>query len=197
MPDTREDPRGSRRFEPDLPERTSFLLSRFPLVNDHPDVAGLLRQADTLALLGPLLAEPARDMGVTVVCAPEARGPILGALVALELGVGLVLVRKTERNHPGADATFEVGPTWRGHNETFQARSIDLDPSDRVLAVDDWVTTGSTLEAIRYYTDSIGATYLGASVLVDKAHPDTLERLRVTAALKFDWIMAAGSGPRD
>lgn len=178
---------------PQLSDAARTLLSQFPLVNDHPDVAGLLRQPETLALLGPALAEHTRDMGVTVICAPEARGPILGALVALELGVGMVMVRKTHRNHPGADSTFEVGPTWRGHNETFQARSIDLKPTDRVLAVDDWVTTGSTLEAIRTYTESVGATYLGASVLVDKAERATLERLEVTALLKFAWIMAAAN----
>lgn len=169
-----------------------LLLSRFPLVDDHPDVAGLLRDPETLAVLGPALAEHARDLDISVVCAPEARGPILGALAAIELGVGMVLVRKAQRNHPGADARFEVGPTWRGHNEVFQARSGDLAPTDRVLAVDDWITTGSTLQAIRDYTESVGATYVGASVLVDKARSETLEDLDVTALLPFDLIMARG-----
>lgn len=189
---------GPEAGAPDRTARTAsdlaaLLLSRFPLVNDHPDVAGLLRQPDTLKSLGPALATPAHDLGVTVVAAPEARGPILGALVALELGVGMVLVRKAQRNHPGADAIFEVGPTWRGQTETFQARSGDLSPDDRVLAVDDWVTTGSTLRAIQRYTESVGATYVGASVLVDKADPSTLNELKVTALLRFDQIMGRGS----
>ena len=94
----------------------------FPLVNDHPDVAGVLRQPELLALLGPALAAPFRPEGVTAVCAPEARGPILGALVALELGAGLVLVRKDDRNHPGADRRVESGPTWRVTTESFQTR---------------------------------------------------------------------------
>lgn len=174
--------------------RADLLLARFPLINDHPDVAGLLRDPETLAALGPALAESARALDITVVCAPEARGPILGALVALELGVGMVMVRKAQRNHPGADTRFEVGPTWRGHNEVFQARSHDLKSTDRVLAVDDWVTTGSTLRAIRSYAESTGAEYVGASVLVDKADPRTLQDLEVTALLRFDEIIAAGTG---
>lgn len=181
---------GTDRPSPQDP--ASLLLTRFPLINDHPDVAGLFRDPETLAALGPALTRSARDLDITVVCAPEARGPILGALVALELGVGMVLVRKAQRNHPGADARFEVGPTWRGRNEIFQARSADLRPDDRVLAVDDWITTGSTLRAIRSYADSAGATYVGASVLVDKAEPATLRDLKVTALLKFDHIVAKG-----
>ena len=43
-----------------------MLLSRFPLVNDHPDVAGLLRDPAALRALGPALADPFRDRGVTL-----------------------------------------------------------------------------------------------------------------------------------
>lgn len=173
-------------------QRLAVLLEQFPLVNDHPDVAGLLRSPQALALLGPALADPYRDAGVTVVCAPEARGPILGALVALELEVGLVLVRKARRNHPGADRRYTVGPTWRGTAEEFQARSTDLNPGDRVLAVDDWVTTGSTLSAIRSYVIASGATYVGAAVLVDKTDETVRTELAVTTLLPFADIMGRG-----
>ncbi|MGA1051281.1 MAG: hypothetical protein ACO3WU_03200 [Ilumatobacteraceae bacterium] len=59
------------------------LVEGFPLVNEHPDVAGVLRDAELLSILGPALAEPFRRTGVTAVCAPEARGPIRGALGAV------------------------------------------------------------------------------------------------------------------
>ena len=159
------------------------MLAGFPLVNDHPDVAGVLRQPELLVLLGPALAEPFRDAGVTAVCAPEARGPILGALVAVELGAGLVLVRKDDRNHPGADRRVESGPTWRGTTESFQTRSWDLGPDDRVLVVDDWITTGSSARAVRDLAATAGAIYVGASVLVNKADPAT------TAALTVSWLV--------
>lgn len=165
------------------------LLAAFPLVNDHPDVAGVLRDRDLLALLGPALAAPFRDAGVTAVCAPEARGPILGALVAVELGAGLVLVRKDDRNHPGADRRIESGPTWRGTTESFQTRSWDLGPHDRVLVVDDWITTGSSARAVRELARVAGAAYVGASVLVDKAAPEVLADLEVRCLVRFAEIM--------
>lgn len=173
----------------DLDAARTRVLAGFPLVNDHPDVAGLLRQADVLGLLGPALAEPYREANVTAVCAPEARGPILGALVAVELGAGLVLVRKGDRNHPGADRRIESAPTWRGTSESFQTRSWDLGPNDRVLVVDDWITTGSSTRAVRDLAASAGATYLGASVIVNKSEPATTTELAVSWLVTFAEIM--------
>jgi len=166
------------------------LLAGFPLVDDHPDVAGVLRRPDLLALLGPALAAPFTDAEITAVCAPEARGPILGALVAVELGAGLVLVRKDDRNHPGADRRVESAPTWRGATELFQTRSWDLAVGDRVLVVDDWVTTGSSLRAVRALAAEAGAEYVGASVLVNKADETTIDDLKASWLVRFDEIVA-------
>lgn len=167
----------------------------FPLVNDHPDVAGLLRNAELLPLVGRALAEPFRSMGVTAIVAPEARGPILGALVAVELSAGLVLARKEGRNHPGADMPVTSEPTWRGTSETFLGRSFDLDATDRVIIVDDWITTGNTLRAARSLIESRGATYLGASALVDKATASTCAELQAHTVVSFEDLV--GSGPDD
>ena len=174
----------------DLDAARARLLAGFPLVNGHPDVAGVLRDPGLLALLGPMLAEPFREAGITAVCVPEARGPILGALVATELGAGLVLVRKEERNHPGADRRVVSAPTWRGTAEAFQTRSWDLAAGDRALLVDDWVTTGSSARAVRELVDAAGATYVGASVLVNKAGDDTIAELRAAWAVSFSALSA-------
>lgn len=176
--------------ETDLAEVRERLWRDFPMVNDHPDVAGVLRDGELLAVLGPALAAPFADAGVTAVCAPEARGPILGALVATALGVGLVLARKDERNHPGADRRTESAPTWRGAPEVFLTRSFDFRPGDRVLVVDDWVTSGSSIDAVAAAVEAEGAAYVGASVLVDKAEPATLARLRAVALVRFDDLMS-------
>ena len=173
----------------DLREARRRIRSAFPLVHGHPDVAGVLRQPDLLRLLGPAMAAPFVAAGVTVVCAPEARGPILGALVAAELGAGLMLVRKVDRNHPGADRRVESGVTWRGSTEAFQARSWDLSPGDLVLVVDDWITTGSSIRAVRTLVEGAGGLYVGASVLVDKTDGDTRRDLQVHALVGYDEII--------
>ncbi len=175
----------------DLADACAQLTTGFPVVNDHPDVAGVLRDPELLALLGPALAQPYADAGVTAIMAPEARGPILGALVAQALGVGLVIARKHDRNHPGADLHIDSTATWRGTQERFQARSFDLAHSDRVLLVDDWITTGSSLRAMRSLCVSAGATVVGTSVLVNKADDSTLQELNTWALVDFAAIGTA------
>jgi adenine phosphoribosyltransferase len=165
------------------------LTASFPMVDGHPDVAGVLRDASALSRLGPCLAAPFRAGGVTLVAAPEARGPILGALVARELDAGLVVVRKDRRNHPGADISVESHPTWRGRPETFIARSFDIDAGARVLVVDDWITTGSSIVATRSVIEQRGAIYVGASVLMNKADHRTIEQLAVEWLVSFDEVM--------
>lgn len=161
-------------------------MASFPMVNEHPDVAGLFREAELLRLLAPALAAPFVDANVDLVIAPEARGPIVGALVARELNCGLVLARKDDRNHPGADIPVRSGPTWRGHSETFQGRSFDIRPHERILVVDDWITTGNTLRAARSIIRVLGGDLVGAAVIVNKADPDTLEELNVHWLVDFD-----------
>lgn len=168
-----------------LGEVRRMLLERFPLVDDHPDVAGLLRDGEALAALGPALVARHRSAGITAVVAPEARGPVLGALAAVALGVGLVFVRKDPANHPGADVKLRSGPTWRGAPVDFQGRSFDLGVGDRVLIVDDWITTGSSIRAVAAVVGAMGAEVAGVSVLVDKADPSTLRELDVTALVRF------------
>lgn len=159
------------------------------MVNGHPDVAGVLRDAELLRFIGQAMAEPFRDAQVTAVLAPEARGPILGALVAVELGAGLVLARKDERNHPGADIPVTSAPTWRGHPEVFQGRSFDLTTRDRVVIVDDWITTGNTVRATCNILRVMGSAYLGASMLVNKADQETLDEVGAHCLVDFDEIV--------
>ena len=87
----------------ELAEFSASLIQRFPLVNDHSDIAGLLRDHEILQCLGEALSAEYVHAGITKVVAAEARGPVLGALVAKFLHAGLVLIRKDGRNHPGSD----------------------------------------------------------------------------------------------
>ena len=121
--------------------------------------------------------------------APEARGPVLGALVAKELGAGLVLVRKDGRNHPGADIRTESDATWTGERQLFQGRSFDLNDSDIVLVVDDWITTGNTARAVIATITGTGARCAGVSVIVNKSVDDVISELSVRWLVLFDDIV--------
>jgi len=139
-----------------------------------------------LPLLGKILAHSFQNLGITKVIAPEARGPVLGALAAQELRAGLILVRKDGGNHPGGDTLTESSLMWRGQSERFMSRSFDLDFGDHVLVVDDWVTTGSTIRAVVESVSESGARYHGSSVIVNKADATTISDLHIKWLVCFD-----------
>lgn len=157
-----------------------------PKVADHPDIAGLFGNAAILRRLGPALAEPLRELAVDVVVGPEARGFALGTLVASELGIGLVLARKSGTNHPGADIEAISGVTWKGRRETFQLRSFDIEPGQRFAVVDDWITTGHSTRALRDAFVDLGAVYVGCTAIVNKASEATIADLQAHTLVDFD-----------
>ena len=111
------------------------------------------------------------------------------SLVAVQLDAGLVLARKEDRNHPGADQRIRSAPGWRGEPVDFQTRSFDLAATDRVLIVDDWITTGSTVEVLTEVVSAAGAAVVGVSVLVDKADAVTRRRFAPHGLVDFEALI--------
>jgi orotate phosphoribosyltransferase len=98
------------------------------------------------------MASWARPLGIDSVAGPTTGGIILAHEVARQLGVRAIYA---ERRESGAGREFR--------------RGFALAPDERVLVVDDIMTTGGsvqeTIEAVR----SAGGTVVAVSVLVDRS----------------------------
>jgi orotate phosphoribosyltransferase len=111
------------------------------LVLQHP------ADAETL---GGALADLARPLRPTVVLSPALGGIVIGQEVARALGVRAIFAERQE----GA---------------LRLRRGFTLAPADRVLVVEDVVTTGgSTRETMRVASEA-GATIAGAAAIVNRA----------------------------
>jgi adenine phosphoribosyltransferase len=79
------------------------------------DMTGWWRDAGLLAGLGVALGALASSSEPTVVVGPQSRGAMLGALVATELGIGLIEVRKDPERLSDSDAwlTRTTPPDYR------------------------------------------------------------------------------------
>ena len=99
------------------------------------------------------IAESARGLGVQTVAGPTTGGIILAHEVARQLGVRAVYAERT------AD----------GHGREFR-RGFRLNPGERVLVVDDIMSTGGsvheTIDAVR----ANGGEVVGVGVLVDRSN---------------------------
>jgi adenine phosphoribosyltransferase len=169
-----------------------LVLRHFRWVGGHADVWAVFRDAQALRALVAGLAEPVRADGITAVCGIESRGFLLGAAVAVELGVGFVPVRKGIGMLPGDKAFGQTTPDYRGLRHTLRLQREMLGAGDRVLLVDDWLQTGAQAATVRDIVEQCGAIWAGCSVLVDQLTDERREAIGPVRA-----VLTAAELPAD
>jgi adenine phosphoribosyltransferase len=141
------------------------LRREIPFVGGHADVWRLFDSAELLADVAHALVEPFRGTA-TKVAGIESRGFILGAAAALDLGVGLVPVKKRAGLFPGKKATAVAARDYRGEQHELRIQRAALGREDVVLLVDDWIETGSQARSARLLVEECGAAWAGVAVVV-------------------------------
>jgi adenine phosphoribosyltransferase len=143
------------------------------------DAVAFRRMVDGLAapaLSDPRAAAVAGDgaPGFDVVAGVEARGFLLAAAVALDVGVGVVPVRKAgklPRERVAADYDLEYGTA------TLELHADAIRPGQRVLLVDDVLATGGTLGAAIALIEQLGGIVTAVSVVIELSALGGRERL--------------------
>lgn len=132
------------------------------------DITPLLDDSQALGAVVAGLAAAGRDddgrLVVDKVLGMESRGFILGAPVALELGVGFVPVRKAGKL---PRATYSVSYALEYGEATLQVHQDALAPGERVLLVDDVLATGGTARATVELVEMCGASVHAAAMLME------------------------------
>lgn len=145
------------------------------------DIMPLLADANGFADAIGAMADPWRGSGLDAVVGIEARGFILGAAMARELGVGFVPVRKPGKL-PGT--VHEVSYALEYGVDRLQVQSDALPPGARVLLVDDVLATGGTLVAAARLLAGLQVELAGAAVLVELLALDGRARWDAIAPLQ-------------
>jgi adenine phosphoribosyltransferase len=128
------------------------------------DITPLLLDAAALDAAVVALAEMVEGPQVDFVVAAEARGFILGAALARELGAGFVPARKPGKlpaETVSAEYTLEYGL------DALEVHSDALAHGARVLLHDDLLATGGTAGALCELVSALGAEIVGAAFLVE------------------------------
>jgi adenine phosphoribosyltransferase len=156
---------------PDYPEPGVLFRDLTPVFADGPAFRRVVDGLASPSLSDPraaaLAEEGARapeDPGFDVVVGVEARGFLLAAAVAYDVGVGVVLARKAgklPRERMAADYALEYGTA------TLELHTDSLRPGQRVLIVDDVLATGGTLGAAIALVEQAGAVVVAVSVVIE------------------------------
>lgn len=170
------------------------LVRAFRWIDGHADVWRWFSDGELLRRIVEALAAPFSDREITKVSAVESRGLLLAGAVALELGAGVIGIRKEGRPLPGPKAEAVTAADYRGRRLTLQMQAGVIAPGDRVVLVDDWIETGSQALAAKELIVREGATFIGLAVIVrDGTAEEVIERLQPFHAL----IDVEALGPSD
>ena len=140
-------------------------------IPDHPqpgvvfrDITPLLADAMAFRLAIEGLAGPFERATISHVVGIEARGFIVAAPVAHQLGAGFVPVRKPGKlpwRTVAQQYSLEYG------SDTLELHVDGVGPGDRVLIVDDVLATGGTAHATVALVEGTGATVVGLGFLIE------------------------------
>ena len=152
------------REVPDFPQPGVGFKDISPLLADHASLAQAIVE----------LGEWAGAKQPQLVVGAEARGFILGAALAREIGCGFVPARR-----PGKLPPDTVSVTYALE---YGENALELHPSSfwkgvRVLIHDDVLATGGTVDAIGGLIEELGGEVVGAGFIIDLSFLGGRERL--------------------
>jgi adenine phosphoribosyltransferase len=149
-------------------------------IPDFPQPGVVFKDYTPLIADGAALAAVVGDIAdryrgaIDVVVGIEARGFILGAAVAYELGLGMVPVRKAGKL-PGE--TILESYTLEYGTAEIEVHSDAFTPGQRVLVIDDVLATGGTAAATCQLVERAGAVVVGVDVVLELAFLHGREKL--------------------
>jgi adenine phosphoribosyltransferase len=163
---------------------TQYLRDHIRTVPDWPapgvqfrDITPLLQDAKVFRVLIDAFVHRYMDphMRPDVVAGLDARGFILGAVVAYELNVGFVPIRKKGKlPFTTVEETYEL----EYGSATVELHTDAVKTGDRVLLIDDLIATGGTMMAGKKLLEKLGAKVMEGAAIVDLPELGGSQKLR-------------------
>ncbi|ELZ17014.1 purine phosphoribosyltransferase family protein [Haloterrigena sp. SYSU A558-1] len=127
------------------------------------------------------------DLDVDKIVAPEAMGIHLATALSLQTDIPLVVIRKRPYGLEGEVSLHQQ----TGYSES-EMYINDVEAGDRVLIVDDMLSTGGTLAAICTALDDIGADIVDIVVVMRKVGDSALDETPFEATSLLDITVEDG-----
>jgi adenine phosphoribosyltransferase len=175
-----------------------YLKNHIRTVQDWPapgvqfrDITPLLQDAKVFRVLIDAFVHRYMGAGLRpdVVAGLDARGFILGAVVAYELNVGFVPIRKKGKlPFTTIEETYEL----EYGSATVELHTDAVKANDRVLLIDDLIATGGTMMAGMKLLEKLGAQVIEGAAIVDLPELGGSSRLRSAGLPLFTLLDFAG-----
>ena len=177
---------------------TDYLRAHIRTVPDWPtpgvqfrDITPLLQDAKVFRVLIDAFVHRYMDASrrPDVVAGLYARGFILGAVVAYELNVGFVPIRKKGKlPFTTVEETYEL----EYGSATVELHTDAVKPGHQVLLIDDLIATGGTMMAGKKLLERLGAHVMEGAAIVDLPELGGSDKLRATGMPLFTLLDFSG-----
>ena len=175
-----------------------YLKNHIRTVPDWPapgvqfrDITPLLQNAKVFRVLIDAFVHRYMDpaMRPDVVAGLDARGFILGAVIAYELNVGFVPIRKKGKlPFTTVEETYEL----EYGSATVELHTDAVKPGDRVLLIDDLIATGGTMMAGMKLLEKLGAQVIEGAAIIDLPELGGSDKLKSAGLPLFTLLDFAG-----
>ncbi|MCL4429609.1 MAG: adenine phosphoribosyltransferase [Chloroflexi bacterium] len=133
------------------------------------DITPLLKDKQCFHDCIKQLADHYRGKPIDVIVSNEARGFIIGAPLAYELGVGFVPIRKKGKlPYKCVDLTYKK----EYESDTIQIHQDAIEKGQNVLIIDDLLATGGTVKANVELVEKLGGKVVGLGFLIELDYLD-------------------------
>ena len=158
------------------------LKDKIRTVPDWP-IEGVMFRDITTLLLDPeafgetcdMLYERYKEMEIDKVVAIDARGFIFGAVLAYQLKVGFVPVRKAGKL---PYKTIRESYTLEYGENTVEVHIDAIEKNERILVVDDLIATGGTISAATKLIEKLGGIVIECVFLVELSDLKGREKIK-------------------
>jgi adenine phosphoribosyltransferase len=139
------------------------------------DITPLLQNPRVFRVLIDAFVHRFFDVRPDAIAGLDARGFIIGSVVAYELNVGFVPIRKKGKlPFTTVEETYEL----EYGSATVEMHTDAVRPGDRVVLIDDLIATGGTMLAGLRLLERLGARVLEGAAIVDLPELGGSARLR-------------------
>lgn len=153
------------RTVPDFPKKGVMFRDITPLLADAAAFRQVIRQ----------FLSHYKNKGITVVASAESRGFIFGSVLAYELGVPFVPMRK-----PGKLPYKKLRQEFQTEYSTdaFEIHEDAIKKGDNVLVVDDLMATGGTAKAAADLIERLGGEVAGFAFMIELSFLNGRQKLQ-------------------
>lgn len=132
------------------------------------DITPLFLQKETLQEIKDLFVKEIKKKNIDYIVGPEARGFLLGSMLATSLNVGFIPVRK-QGKLPPTTVEGKVNYTKEYGDDVLELpKLVDEEyKGKRFYLVDDIYATGNTMNAMKKKIEELGGLVVGEGVLLN------------------------------